>query len=204
MRRIRKMCYYLGICFILCVCGGCREKERITLQEVTEPEYQEKENEPSSSGGTGKEEIRQEVCFVYVCGAVRKPGVYELPAESRVYEAVEAAGGMTDEAEKTALNLAEQLSDGQQIYVPTEEEAKTSDQPVSGNAAAAGNDGKINLNTASKEELMTLPGIGEAKADSIVRYRETNGDFRSSEELMKIEGIKDGIFNRIKDRIKVK
>ena len=113
----------------------------------------------------GKDGIEKEGIFVHVCGEVVHPGVYELKAGSRVYEAVKAAGGMSENAAQNFLNQAEILEDGQQIYVPSEEEISDTD---SENGRT--DDGKVNLNQASKEQLMTLPGVGEAKADAIIRY----------------------------------
>lgn len=145
------------------------------------------------------------VIYVDVCGEVNHPGVYQLTGKSRVYEAIEKAGGLTKNAAKACVNQAEKLADGQQIYILSKDEmerggaeaggASVSEFPVS--------DGKVNLNTASKEELMTLGGIGEVKADAIIRYREEHGSFQSVEDVKKIEGIKDGVFNKIKDRITI-
>ena len=137
------------------------------------------------------------------------PGVYELRTDARIYEALEAAGGMTEDAAADWINQAEALSDGERIYVPTQEEAEESAQSVSGqwadpngNAGGSASD-KININTAAKEELMTLSGIGASKAESILKYRQEHGNFQSIEDLKKIEGIKDGVFNKIKDDITV-
>lgn len=132
--------------------------------------------------------------YVYVCGAVNRAGVYKLPAGSRVYEAVEMAGGFREDAATTTINQAEVLQDESRVYVPTISESI---------ADEAENDGKINLNTATKEELMTLPGVGEAKAASIIQYRTENGGFKSIEDIMQISGIKEGLFEKIKELIKV-
>ena len=151
-----------------------------------------------NSGENGRSSREEQVLTVYVCGAVKNPGVYELPLESRVYEAVGLAGGMTSEAAQTAVNQAELLVDGQMIEIPTEEEMQF--------AAAAEeerSDGLVNINTAGLEELKTLPGIGDSKARSIIAYREKNGAFVSIEDIKKIEGIKDGVFAKLEDCIKV-
>ena len=167
------------------------------------------ESEKGSQGGTDAEEGLPETLYVHVCGAVNAPGVYELRTDARIYEALEAAGGMTEDAAADWINQAEALSDGERIYVPTQEEAEESAQSVSGQwADPNGNAGgsvsdKININTAAKEELMTLSGIGASKAESILKYRQEHGNFQSIEDLKKIEGIKDGVFNKIKDDITV-
>ena len=140
------------------------------------------------------------------------PGVYELDSGARVYEALEAAGGMKEEAAQEILNQAGKIEDGGRIYVPTKEEAAEgllenaadSDGVVEGTAGSDNSEqGKINMNTAGLEELKTLSGIGDAKAQSIIRYREENGEFQTIEEVMNVEGIKEGVFNKIKDKITV-
>lgn len=135
---------------------------------------------------------------VYVCGAVVHPGVYELAEGSRIYEAVAMAGGMTDDASPTAVNQARVLTDGEMIEILTADEEQ--EQRI---IQEADSDGKVNLNTADAEELKTLPGIGDAKANSILAYREQHGAFAAIEDIKNIEGIKDGIFARLEDYIKV-
>ena len=151
-----------------------------------------------------KEEIvesikeNKEGIFVHVCGQVKKPGIYELLPDSRVADGIEAAGGFTSNAQKTSVNLARRLQDGEQLYVLSIEESKQASVED-----RSGSSDKININTAGKEILMQLPGIGEAKAEAILTYRSKHGDFLTVEDLKKIEGIKDGVFEKIKDRITV-
>ena len=201
---MKKMCC-LGICLLFCFTAGCKEKETLTLEEVTKVNTEESRKENTKENGEkeavkekGQTEITEEKLYVYVCGEVKSPGVYELEPGSRIYEAVRAAGGMTEAADEYYLNQAEVLNDGQQIYVPSKEEIPGKPEEIKEEGSK-----KVNLNTASKEELMTLTGIGEAKADSIIRYREENGGFQNPEDLMKIEGIKSGVFNKIKEQITV-
>ena len=140
--------------------------------------------------------------YVFVCGQVASPGVYELPEGSRICQAIDAAGGMLDIASTDWVNQAETAEDGQKIYVPSTEEAETMPEgQTQETSSAEGTDGKVHLNAASREELMTLTGIGEKKADAIIRYRESNGGFQSVDELMQVEGIKEGTYNKIKDSI---
>lgn len=146
--------------------------------------------------------------FVYVCGAVENPGVVEVPAGSRVFEAVRKAGGMTAEAADFAVNQAALLTDGQQITIPTMEQAE--DWTPQETAQASADTGKetesgekVNINQAAAEELMTLPGIGEAKAAGIIEYRESAGEFQSIEEIKNVSGIGDAVFEKIKDRIAI-
>ena len=145
------------------------------------------------------------VC-VFVCGHVSSPGVYELDEGSRICDALELAGGITDDGRSEAVEQAKKITDGQTIYVPGIDEEWDSGSAGSGTSDEGGSDasdGSININTSSKEELMSLPGIGESKASDIINYREEHGYFKSIEELKNIQGIKDGIFNKIKDMIRI-
>ena len=144
------------------------------------------------------------VC-VYVCGAVSISGVYYLPEGSRLYEAIELAGGLNSDAAENYLNLAEKITDGQQIYVPSQDETEGTDQSCLqlGGTAQNEQDALININTAGTEELMTLSGIGSAKAAAIIEYREKYGLFNSIEDIKNVSGIKDSIFEKIKDHIRV-
>lgn len=146
--------------------------------------------------------------YVYICGEVAAPGVYELSKDSRIYEAVDAAGGFTENAARESVNLASKVSDGMQITIYNREEAASlpaGSGSAVGNAGQGGTSGSglVNLNTATKEELMTLKGIGEAKAEDIIRYREKSGGFKKIEDIMKISGIKEAGFQKIKDNITV-
>ena len=147
--------------------------------------------------------------YVYICGEVSNPGVYELSEDSRIYEAVDAAGGFTENAARESINLASKVSDGMQITIYNKEEAAslpaggTSAGKNSGQDQMSGSSSLVNLNTATKEELMTLKGIGESKAEDIIRYREKSGGFKKIEDIMKISGIKETGFQKIKDSITV-
>lgn len=134
------------------------------------------------------EEKLEDLIYVYVCGHVRTPGVYPLSEGSRLYQAVDMAGGILSEGDMTRINLAAPLEDGQKIYIPSQEEAETmlemEKTPDTSEDTAYGiSDGRVNINQASKEVLMTLPGIGEAKADAILAYRQTEGAFKNTEDL---------------------
>lgn len=154
-----------------------------------------------------------QTAYVHVCGAVQNPGVYPVEPGMRIYEAISLAGGLTENADADWLNQAETMEDGQQIYVYTTEETAQlrqsgswpdRDSPSGGAEAAKGSsDNKINLNTATKEELTTLPGIGEARAEAVIAYREEHGGFGSIEEIQNISGIKTAVFSKIKDKITV-
>lgn len=176
--------------FLLIGLIGCRkeDEEKISL-ELTETQCED-ESEKESKEST--EDFGY--IYVYVCGAVNQEGVYELSRGSRVYEAVEMAGGFREDADTRNLNQAQLLEDEERIYVPVvgEEVQMYSEE-----------DGKININRASKEELMTLPGVGESRAENIIKFREGQGAFQSIEDIMQVSGIKEGLFERIKDLITI-
>lgn len=138
---------------------------------------------------------------VHVAGAVVSPGVYHLAANARVIDAVEAAGGMTADADQDSLNLAGALKDGQKVTVPTQ----TGDSGDSGanSASSSGSSSLVNINTADKTALMTLPGIGEVLAQNIIDYREKSGGFSSIEEIKEVNRIGDKLYEQIKDSITV-
>ena len=136
--------------------------------------------------------------YVHICGEVNNPGVYELAEGSRIFEAVEAAGGFTEEAAQASLNLAQVISDEEQIVILTQDEAEEKARLEREQAA-----GIVNLNTASKEQLMTLTGIGESRAEDILRYRQESGGFQAIEEIMNVPGIKESAYLKIKDSITV-
>lgn len=156
------------------------------------------------------EDMEKSRIYVHVCGQIEHSGVYCLEEGSRITDLIELAGGFTDEAAKDYVNLAQKLSDGQKIYIPALDEVPEDGLPGDGLSSGAERVGqqskepqKININMADKDTLMSLTGIGEAKAEAILKYREEHGGFGSIEELKQIEGIKDGVFNKIKDDIEV-
>ncbi len=178
---------------MLCCLAGCAEKETVLSVRQENEEREERITEDTKEVEEAVQSEKNSV-YVYICGCVNEPGVYELDETSRIWDAIQAAGGTTSDAREEALNQAEHVVDGQTIYVPTREE-ETSESLIS--------DSRININEATKEEWMTLPGIGESKAESILEYRKENGAFQSIEDLMNIPGIKEGVFNKIKEHIKV-
>jgi competence protein ComEA len=143
--------------------------------------------------------------IVDVRGAVNQPGVYTLPSGSRVQDALAHAGNVTSDADTRSLNLARRLNDGEQLYVPRQGEATPvpPTMPARGVPTATRVVGKININTASVTELDTLPGIGPALAQRIIDYRTQNGDFKTIEDLKKVRGIGEALFDQIKDLITV-
>ena len=134
---------------------------------------------------------------IHVDGAVYSPGIYELPLDSRIQDAIVAAGGFTETADKSQINLASKIYDGQKIYIPDESDVNVNTTTLPQQNSPTGNQ-LININLATMEELNELPGIGETKAQAIINYRESNGPFTELEDLLNVPGIGDSIFNQIK------
>ena len=152
-----------------------------------------------SSDDSTKDDSNTDI-YVHICGAVINPGVYQVPVGTRVYQALELAGGSSDDAYLSGINLADKLADGQKVYIPAEgENAEGILSTDSGGVQSV----MININTASEAELMTLPGIGQSRAKDIINYRVKNGLFESIDDIMKVSGIKEAAFEKIKDLIKV-
>jgi len=154
--------------------------------------------------------------FVHICGEVNKPGVYEMGSNARIVDAIKLANGLTNNAASNYINQALLLSDGQQIYIPSKKEVKNGTVPKSltiqnenenkNSDIESSNDNssnKVNINTASKEELMSINGIGQTRAERILEYRKTSGKFSSIEDIKKVKGIKDGLFKKISEYITV-
>lgn len=215
--------FVLFLAMTLPLIGACRKKESavvmsannevihdITVSDAVvadEDLYEDsyKDSDKDSVGNSNKEAVS---LLVHICGAVANPGVYELPEGDRICHAVEKAGGFTTRADQNYLNQAQKLTDGMRIYIPTREETALASE----NSLLLSNDlqqahvsenGLININTAGLEQLCSLPGIGVGKAQNIIAYREEKGSYTSIEEIMNVEGIKEGLFEKIRDRITV-
>lgn len=190
------------IVVLLCSCG------KGTASYLSESQSLEDEDDTKVSEETEDshkvENSEAKMLYIYVCGYVNKPGVYTLSEGSRVFDLFALAGGLTENAATDYWNQARLLTDGEMIYVPSKEEAKnhTHDGETS-NIIENDKSNKVNINTAKKEELMTLPGIGETKALAIITYRQENGPFSSVEELKEVEGIKEAVFSKLKDLIEI-
>lgn len=191
-----RRCILLSLILIcMCLCTACAHNHNeliLSEEDVT------LDSEVSDLQITTTSELSDDKVAVYVCGAVVSPGVYYLPIDAIKQDALEAADGFCEGAATTYVNLAEKIKEGEQIYFPYEEEL------VDGYSLLddEGSD-KVNINRATKDELMTLPGIGESKAEAIISYREEHGAFQSIEEITSIPGIKEGIYDNIKDYIVV-
>ena len=181
----------IGMCTLIAGCGG----ESIDIEGESVITVSQEEPEVSR------------IC-VYICGQVMYPGVYEMAEGARVYEVVNRAGGLTPYAAAQYVNQAESITDGQQIYVPSVSECEAgAEQDVSSYGGVPGsavdNGGRVNINTATESELTTIPGIGKSRAADIIAYRDEHGRFKSIEDIMKVSGIKDGLFAKIKDHITI-
>ena len=214
---IKKFCK-LGIpfCFQLFVLSACTGKEDIVLELSDSGAVYENEESvnPVPASNADPDIGNVEKIYVHICGAVAAPGVYELEADSRVFEGIEAAGGFSEDACEDYVNQAGRLTDGERLVIPTMEEieaAKADGTYTFGNetsgaeqSGSAGSEtGLVNINTASESELGAISGIGAGKAAAIVKYRQENGSFSSVEDIMKVSGIKEGTYEKIKDKITV-
>ena len=150
-----------------------------------------------------EEPVEQDLITVDVKGAVKSPGIYDLPVGSRVNDAVQKAGGLTEQADSKSLNLAQKVSDEALVYVPTKGEEVASQQTASGTASSTSKDKKVNLNKASLEELKQVKGLGGKRAQDIIDYRESNGKFKSVDELKKVSGIGAKTIEKLKDYVTV-
>lgn len=157
---------------------------------------------PSGPGVVLRPAPTEKPFIVYITGAVPRPGVYALPRDARTQDAISAAGGFLAEADKSQINLAALLEDGQKLDIPYIEGAS----PVLGTPVPeveTSTTELVNINTASTDELDTLPGIGPTTAQKIIDYRDQNGPFMSTEDIINVPGIGPGTYERIKDRISV-
>lgn len=204
-------CFFL---WMTCGAGNSMEAETsytdvTTLSTSSSKQSSKSLTEVSSQSQTeGSEKVKSKVT-VDVKGAVVKPGVYTLKAGARVTDVIQKAGGMTEDADAKSVNLAASLSDEEVIYVANKyENVSVLDQSGTGQVSdkggqAVSKDGKINLNTATSEQLQTIPGIGAKRAEDIIAYRESHGDFQSVDDLKNVSGIGDKTLDKIRESIYV-
>ena len=170
------------------------EVAAVSKETSTEKEVKKEEKEESPE---------QDLITVDVKGAVKSPGIYDLPVGSRVHDAVQKAGGLTEEADSKSLNLAQKVSDEALVYVPTKGEEAVSQQAASGTTPSTSKEKKVNLNKASLEELKQVKGLGGKRAQDIIDHRESNGKFKSVDELKKVSGIGAKTIEKLKDYVTV-
>ena len=221
IEKIKEYKLFLGLVAVGLVMGGVflfwpkqppQAPETVISQlEMVDQEASPKEDTslPSSSQQRSEEKTdsSQEKIMVDVKGAVRQAGVYELPVGSRVYDAVQKAGGMTDEANSQSVNLAQKLEDESIVYVAKNGEEVAPVASASGSGTTGGEkqskDGKVNLNTATEAELQTISGIGQKRAQDIIAYREEKGKFQSVDELRNVSGIGQKTLEKLKEHVTV-
>ena len=170
------------------------EVAAVSKDSTSEKEVKKEEKEESPE---------QELITVDVKGAVKSPGIYDLPVGSRVHDAVQKAGGLTEQADSKSLNLAQKVSDEALVYVPSKGEEAASQQAASGTTPSSSKEKKINLNKASLEELKQVKGLGGKRAQDIIDHREANGKFKSVDELKKVSGIGAKTIEKLKDYVTV-
>ena len=184
----------VGVLLLLVGVGGLLPKKEESVEETTvvETTMLAEKTEVSTT--------KETVIFVDIKGAVQNPGVYQMKVGDRVKDALDAAGGLTAEADSQKVNLAKRLEDQMVIVVPkVGEEAE--EIPAGETRKEATKEGKVNINTATVEELKTLKGVGEKKAEAIIEYRKKNGSFQTKEDLMKVRGIGKKLFESFQERI---
>ena len=183
-----------GILLLLVGVGGLFSKKEEAVEDVTvvETTVLVEKTEDSTT--------QEAVIFVDIKGAVKNPRVYQMKSGDRVKDALDAAGGLTDEADSQKVNLAQRVEDQMVIVVPKVGEEAT-EIPSGVTSKEAAKDGKVNINTATVEELKTLKGVGEKKAEAIIEYRKKNGSFKTKEDLMKVRGIGKKLFESFQERI---
>ena len=169
------------------------EVAAVSKDSLTEKEVKKEEKE---------EPVEQDLITVDVKGAVKSPGIYDLPVGSRVNDAVQKAGGLTEQADSKSLNLAQKVNDEALVYVPTKGE-EASQQSGSGATSSTSKEKKVNLNKASLEELKQVKGLGGKRAQDIIDHREANGKFKSVDELKKVSGIGAKTIEKLKDYVTV-
>ena len=153
-----------------------------------------------TSGDADAPVSSDKIIYIDLGGAVAKPGVYKVSPETRLYMVIEMAGGLTEDADTYSVNQASFVSDGEKIIIPSKGDPSSSSDAQSPQTSSADTSGLVNINLASKDELMSLNGIGEVMAQRIIEYR-TNNRFKNTEDIMSVKGIGSGIYEKIKDSI---
>ena len=192
----------LGGFFLLKPVAQTPAKESNLQTEVTTVSKDSaSEKEEKSQKSEAEEVVEKDLITVDVKGAVKSPGIYDLPVGSRINDAVQKAGGLTDNADSKSINLAQRISDEALVYVPTKEEATS--QEAHSNASNTKENKKVNLNKASLEELKQVKGLGGKRAQDIIDHRETNGKFKSVDDLKKVSGIGAKTVEKLKEYVTV-
>lgn len=181
---------------VFLACGVAGERVELADLQTTEAGYKNVENTVEGEAYSETREDTPATVYVHICGEVLSPGVYQVSANSRIYDVLLLAGGFTEDAAQEAVNLAETVTDGMQVIIPSKEAWQEEKDALKKQRA-----GMVNLNTASLEELCTLPGVGESRAQDIIAYRVSHGGFETIEEIMQVSGIKEGLYEKLQSKI---
>ena len=187
------------VCSLVLIIGGLFYFNQNKTEDYSGVSFSNISNETNNKDEKA-ENRHDEKIFVDVKGAVKHPGVFETTKDKRVKDLIEEAGGLLDDADTSTLNLSQKVKDQMVIYV-----LKHGEKPkqISDGGSSSSNADVININTANKEQLMKISGVGKTKAEAIISYREKNGDFKKKEDITKVRGIGKATFDKIKDKIEV-
>ena len=187
------------VCSLVLIIGGLFYFDQNKTEDYSGVSFSNISNETNNKDEKA-EDKHDEKIFVDVKGAVKHPGVFETTKDKRVKDLIEEAGGLLDDADTSTLNLSQKVKDQMVIYV-----LKHGEKPkqMSDGGSSSSNTDVININTANKEQLMKISGVGKTKAEAIISYREKNGDFKKKEDITKVRGIGKATFEKIKDKIEV-
>ena len=187
------------VCSLVLIIGGLFYFNQNKTEDYSGVSFSNISNETNNKDEK-VENRHDEKIFVDVKGAVKHPGVFETTKDKRVKDLIEEAGGLLDDADTATLNLSQKVKDQMVIYV-----LKHGEKPkqISDGGSSSSNTDVININTANKERLMKISGVGKTKAEAIISYREKNGDFKKKEDITKVRGIGKSTFEKIKDKIEV-
>lgn len=187
------------VCSLVLIIGGLFYFNQNKTEDYSGVSFSNISNETNNNDEKA-ENRHDEKIFVDVKGAVKHPGVFETTKDKRVKDLIEEAGGLLDDADTATLNLSQKVKDQMVIYV-----LKHGEKPkqISDGGSSSSNTDVININTANKEQLMKISGVGKTKAEAIISYREKNGDFKKKEDITKVHGIGKATFEKIKDKIEV-
>ena len=186
------------VCSLIVIIGGLFYFNQSKTEDYSGVSFSNISNETNNKDEKA-EDKHDEKIFVDVKGAVKHPGVFETTKDKRVKDLIEEAGGLLDDADTSTLNLSQKVKDQMVIYV-----LKHGEKPKQiSDSSSSSNTDVININTANKEQLMKISGVGKTKAEAIISYREKNGDFKKKEDITKVHGIGKATFEKIKDKIEV-
>ncbi len=188
------------VCSLVMIIGGLFYYNQSKTEDYSGISFSNTNGNEALNKDEKAEDKHDEKIFVDVKGAVKHPGVFETTKDKRVKDLIEEAGGLLDDADTSTLNLSQKVKDQMVIYV-----LKHGEKPkqMSDGGSSSSNTDVININTANKEQLMKISGVGKTKAEAIISYREKNGDFKKKEDITKVHGIGKATFEKIKDKIEV-